>query len=161
MLRMCAGGRCPIVVLYFPQPYESVVNIRGVRSFGLFVSADGVYQVAFEGSVSHGHPVQTNVPEPVDNAIETRPARPHHKHPFVAGDEWAAHVDDGLCAAGAGQSFHDKGCPGLRLRNNLFLLLVGVEQEGVRLWRTDILRRKLERRESACLNGGARGGTTR
>ena len=78
------------------------------------------------------------MPEPVPNGVEGGAAWAHHEHALVLRNERAECVHDRLGATGARQRLDHHGGARRDVRNHLFLLRIGIEQQAVGRRRTVI-----------------------
>ena len=129
--RVATGERRPVVEQNLAQAHECVVDVADHGLGGFLVAGDRLDQVPAEGPGGHGHSRQPDLHQAVRDSVEAGPSGADHEHALVLRDERADRVHDRLRAAGAGESFHDERVAGRDLRDDVLLLGVGVEQQGV------------------------------
>ena len=134
-----AGDRRPVVEQHPAQADERLVDVADLRLGGLLVASDRADEVAPQRRRRHGDPGEPDPGEARLDSHEARAARAHDEHALVLGDEAADRVDDGLGAAGAGEHLHDDGVAGGDLGDDVLLLGVRIEQQGVGLRGAQVL----------------------
>ncbi len=139
------------------EAHERVVDLGGLRGRGLLISDDGLHDVALERLRRHREAGQADVGEALADALERGGAGAHDEHALVLRDQAADGVDDGLRAAGAGERGHHERVARVDLRDDVLLLGIRVEQQGVGDGRALVLRDRVHGRvrlADAPLRGG-------
>ncbi len=132
-LRVGAVERLPVVEEHLAQPHERVVHLAELRPLCLLVPADAADDVTAQGRRGDGEAGEADVAEALGDALEGGPPGAHDEHALVLPHEGADRIDDRLGAAGSRERLDDDGVAGRDLRDDVLLLGVRVEEEGVGL----------------------------